>query len=248
MQQGGSAATDHACRLRLGTAPGRTDTLQETIAGACQLERCTALVGIVGDLLNPALFEHDLQISGEGGGVQVQKFAELDAADGPGFRDGDEQAELAGFQGEFAKLVVVDAGQHAIEHAPADQQAFAYDSIHHALTAQALHRQPPFHSYLHMQRPKVKGASWRSHSGSERRDQRDPGCRRADMGATSKTGIRVTWKRYLGALLGAIAGLRGWPACCGSITFLARLKRTRWFASVSSPLSRYAHASPSPTA
>src|SRR5262249_9806695 len=108
----------------LGALPGGAGALQEVSSLRGDLERRAALIAVVRRFRDPLLPQHHPQVPGQGRGIEREQLAQPRAAHRTRLRDRDQQAQLGRLQPERPQFLVIDAGEHAVGHAPAAHDAF----------------------------------------------------------------------------------------------------------------------------
>ena len=81
------------------------------------------------NLLDPTISQHDLQIPGQRGWVEMQTLPNLDTPNGASLCHNNQKIQLGCFQAEWTEFSIVDAREHTIKFASARQQALTRDLI-----------------------------------------------------------------------------------------------------------------------
>src|SRR6185295_19502336 len=84
-------------RARLGLSPRRTDLIQQVTTLDCNLYWEATAVFPIRNLLDPTIRQHDLQIPGQRGGVEVQTLPNLDTSNGASLCHKNQKIRLARF-------------------------------------------------------------------------------------------------------------------------------------------------------
>lgn len=121
-------------RASLGLSPRGTDLIQQGTTLDCNLYWEAPAVFPIRNLLDPTIGQHDLQIPGQRGWVEVQTLPNLDASNGASLGYKDQKIRLAGFQAERTEFSIVDTREHPIKFAHAHQQALMRDLINDLVT------------------------------------------------------------------------------------------------------------------
>src|ERR1043165_606018 len=116
-------------RASLGLSPRRTDLIQQVTTLDCNLYWEATAVFPIRNLLDPTIRQHDLQIPGQRGGVEVQTLPNLDTSNGTSLCDKNQKIRLACLQAEWTEFSIVDTREHTIKFAHAHQQALMRDLI-----------------------------------------------------------------------------------------------------------------------
>ena len=121
-------------RASLGLSPRGTDLIQQGTTLDCNLYWEAPAVFPIRNLLDPTIGQHNLQIPGQRGWVEVQTLPNLDASNGASLGYKDQKIRLAGFQAERTEFSIVDTREHPIKFAHAHQQALMRDLINDLVT------------------------------------------------------------------------------------------------------------------
>ena len=116
-------------RPSLSLSPRRTDSIQQVTTLDRNLYWQAPAVLSIGNLLDPTIGQHDLQIPGQCGWVEVQTLPNFDAPNGASLCHKNQKIRLACFQAEWTEFSVVDTREHTIKFAHAHQQALLRDLI-----------------------------------------------------------------------------------------------------------------------
>jgi primosomal replication protein N len=108
--------------------------IQQVTALGRNLYREAPAVFPIRNFLDPTIDQHDLQIPGERGWVEVQTLPNLNTPNGPNLCHKNQKIQLACFQAEWAEFSIVDASEHTIKFAGARQQAVTRDLINGTVT------------------------------------------------------------------------------------------------------------------
>src|SRR6185436_7141191 len=84
-------------RASLRLSPRRTNLIQQVTTSSCNLYGKAPAVFPIGNLLDPTIGQHDLQIPGQGGWVEVQTLPNLDTSNGASLCDKNQKIGLACF-------------------------------------------------------------------------------------------------------------------------------------------------------
>lgn len=118
----------------LGLSPRRTNLIQQVTTLGRNLYWVAPAVFPIRNFLDPTIDQHDLQIPGERGWVEVQTLPNLNTPNGPNLCHKNQKIQLACFQAEWAEFSIVDASEHTIKFAGARQQAVTRDLINGTVT------------------------------------------------------------------------------------------------------------------
>ena len=113
----------------LGLSPSRTNLVQEITTLGGDLYRKAPTIFPIGNLFDPTIGQHDLQIPGQRGWVEAQPLPNLDTPNGANLCYKNQKISLACFQAKWTKFSIVDAREHTIKFAHAHQQALARYTI-----------------------------------------------------------------------------------------------------------------------
>jgi len=116
-------------RASLGLSPRRTDLIQQVTTLDCNLYGEATTVFPIRNLLDPPIGQHDPEISGQRGGIEVQTLPNLDTPNRARLCHKNQKIQLACFQAEWAEFSIVDAREHTIKFAGARQQALTCNLI-----------------------------------------------------------------------------------------------------------------------
>jgi len=120
-------------RASLGLSPRGTDLIQQGTTLDCNLYWEAPAVFPIRNLLDPTIDQHDLQIPGQRGWVEVQALPNLDASNGASLGYKNQKIRLACFQAEWTEFSIVDTREDPIKFAHAHQQALMRYTINNIL-------------------------------------------------------------------------------------------------------------------
>jgi len=118
----------------LGLSPKGTDLIQQGTTLDCNLYWEAPAVFPIRNLLDPTIGQHNLQIPGQRGWVEVQALPNLDTPNGANLGYKNQKSNLAGFQAEWTEFSIVETREHPIKFAHAHQQALMRDLINDLVT------------------------------------------------------------------------------------------------------------------
>jgi hypothetical protein len=99
----------------------------------CNLYWQAPAVFPIRNLLDPTIGQHDLQIPGQRGWVEVQTLPKLNTPNGADLCYGHQKSQLCGFQTEGPEFMIVDAHENTVEYACTPQQALTRYTINNIL-------------------------------------------------------------------------------------------------------------------
>ena len=108
--------------------------MQQVTTLDCNLYWKAPAVFPIRNLLDPTIGQHNLQIPGQRGWVEVQTLPNLDTPNGASLCHKNQKIQLAGFQAEGTEFSIVDTREHPIKFAHAHQQALMRDLINDIVT------------------------------------------------------------------------------------------------------------------
>src|ERR1051326_6746031 len=135
--------------LLLRLAPGRNCLFQKFASQRSQTKRLRAAV-FVGHHFQPTTSLHSFDVEAEGRNIEMEMFANFNGASCFHLGGGDQDVHLAHLQVERAEGVVVEVGDHPIEHPHPHRDALGGDyvdrgsqllSVHHSLPRMLLYIQ-----------------------------------------------------------------------------------------------------------
>src|SRR6185295_20282141 len=116
-------------RATMGLSPRGTDLIQQVTTLDCNLYGEAPAVFTICNLLDPTIGQHDLQIPGQRGWVEVQTLPNLDTSNGASLCYKNQKIGLACFQAEWTEFGIIDTREHTIKFAHPHQQALRRDLI-----------------------------------------------------------------------------------------------------------------------